>query len=123
MRNRELIERFNSRQCKAWLFATARNLYCDQIRRAAKEEELLTSFLPDGGEERPDETASAAIGEVNLGNLMELLEPDDRLLFALRYEEGYNASELGRMFGQPPGTIRTRLMKARTRLKQELLEE
>lgn len=123
LQNRELIDSFNTRQCKAWLFATARNLYCDQIRRTAKEEELLNSLKPDGGEEPPDETASAAMGEVDLDNLLDLLEPGDRLLFTLRYEEGYNASELSEMFGQPPGTIRTRLMKARTLLKHELLEE
>lgn len=122
LQNRELLDSFNARQCKAWLFATARNLYCDQIRRAAKEEELLVSLLP-GGDEVPDETAQAALGEVDLGNLMDLLSPDDRLLFTLRYDEGYNATELSRMFGQPPGTIRTRLMKARTLLKHELLEE
>lgn len=70
-----------------------------------------------------DETASAAMDEVDSGNLLELLSPSDRVLFTLRYEEGYNAAELSRMFGQPPGTIRTRLMKARTLLKHELLEE
>ena len=122
LQNRELIDGFNARQCKAWLFATARNLYCDQIRRRAKEEELLASLLP-GGEEAMDETASAAMDEVDSGNLLELLSPSDRVLFTLRYEEGYNAAELSRMFGQPPGTIRTRLMKARTLLKHELLEE
>lgn len=122
LQNRELIDGFNVRQCKAWLFATARNLYCDQIRRRAKEEELLASLLPDG-EEAMDETASAAMDEVDLGNLLDLLSPGDRVLFTLRYEEGYNASELSKIFHLPPGTVRTRLMKARTLLKHELLEE
>ena len=31
LQNRELLDSFNQRQCKAWLFATARNLYCDQL--------------------------------------------------------------------------------------------
>ena len=39
------------------------------------------------------------------------------------YEEGYNASELSKIFHLPPGTVRTRLRKARTLLKHELLEE
>ena len=38
LQNRTLIDAFTERQCKAWLFAAARNLYCDQIRRRAKEE-------------------------------------------------------------------------------------
>ena len=51
------------------------------------------------------------------------LTPADRMLFELRYTEGYNASELGEMLKLPPGTVRTRLLKIRTKLKDELLEE
>ena len=54
---------------------------------------------------------------------MGMLDPADRMLFELRYTEGYNASELGEMLHLPPGTVRTRLLKIRTRLKDELLEE
>lgn len=121
--NRSLIESFNARQCKAWLFATARNLYCDQVRRAAKERELMEALLPDGDEEPADETASAAVGLSDLESLMGILEPADRMLFELLYGEGYNASELGEMLKLPPGTVRTRLLKIRTKLKDELLEE
>lgn len=121
--NRLLIESFNARQCKAWLFATARNLYCDQVRRAAKERELMEALLPDGDEEPADETASAAVGLSDLESLMGTLTPADRMLFELRYTEGDNASELGEMLKLPPGTVRTRLLKIRTKLKDELLEE
>ena len=44
LQNRSLINSFTERQCKAWLFTTARNLYCDQLRRTAKEEQLLSTF-------------------------------------------------------------------------------
>ena len=123
LQNRALIESFSVRQCKAWLFAAARNLYCDQVRRAAKERELLEALLPDGSEEPADETASAAVGLSDLESVMGGLSPADRALFELRYTEGYNASELGEMLHLPPGTVRTRLLKIRTKLKDELLEE
>ena len=55
LQNRTLIDSFTERQCKAWLFATARNLYCDQVRRTAKEEQLLQTFFP--AEERADDDA------------------------------------------------------------------
>lgn len=48
LQNRSLIESFTSGQCKAWLFAAARNLYCDQVRRVVKEESLLETLCPDG---------------------------------------------------------------------------
>ena len=123
LQNRELLDSFNQRQCKAWLFATARNLYCDQLRRKMKEESLMREMLPEGDEEPSDETAEAALGTVDLETLLELLDPLDRAMFTLRYEEGYNASELSKIFHLPPGTVRVRLMKARTILKKQLLEE
>ena len=89
LQNRTLIDAFTERQCKAWLFAAARNLYCDQVRRAAKEEALLTSLLPPGGDDSADETAASALGSVELGTVLDQLSELDRLLFTLRYDEGY----------------------------------
>ena len=114
LQNRSLIENFTQGQCKAWLFAAARNLYCDQVRRAVKEESLLALLDPDDAE---------TLGTVDLDSLLGTLDPLDKMLFTLRYEEGYNASELGRKFELPPGTVRTRLGKVRHLLKQKLLEE
>lgn len=122
LQNRSLIEGFTPGQCKAWLFAAARNLYCDQVRRAVKEKELLTTLFPEG-DELPDQEAEAALGASELEALLTELDPLDHLLFTLRYTEGYNASELSRKFALPPGTVRTRLAKARTLLKNKLLEE
>lgn len=122
LQNQALMESFSPGQCKAWLFAAARNLYCDQVRRAVKEESLLALLDPDDAE-TPDETAEAALGTVDLDSLLGTLDPLDKMLFTLRYEEGYNASELGQKFELPPGTVRTRLGKVRHLLKQKLLEE
>ena len=60
---------------------------------------------------------------MDLDSLLGILDPLDKMLFTLRYEEGYNASELGQKFELPPGTVRTRLGKVRHLLKQKLLEE
>ena len=122
LQNQALMESFAPGQCKACLFAAARNLYCDQVRRAVKEESLLALLDPDDAE-TPDETAEAALGTVDLDSLLGTLDPLDKMLFTLRYEEGYNASELGQKFELPPGTVRTRLGKVRHLLKQKLLEE
>lgn len=125
LQNWKLLSGLDRRQCKAWLFTAARNLYCDQIRRQAKERQLLERMLPEQGEggEAMDETADAALGEVEMGSVWVCLDPQDRALFTLRYEEGYNATELGELFGLPPGTVRTRLWKIRCMLKEELQED
>lgn len=119
LQNRTLIDSFTERQCKAWLFATARNLYCDQVRRTAKEEQLLQTFFP--AEECADD--DAALDAVETQTLLTRLAPEDRKLFALRYTAGYNATELGQLLCLPPGTVRSRLAQIRRHLKTELSEE
>ena len=94
LQNRSLINSFTERQCKAWLFTTARNLYCDQLRRAAKEEQLLSTFFLEDDSAEPD----SALDTVEAASLLALLTPEERRLFTLRYTAGYNASEIG----QPP---------------------
>lgn len=110
---------FTERQCKAWLFTTARNLYCDQLRRVAKEEQLLSTFFPEEGSAEPD----SALDTVEAASLLALLTPEERRLFTLRYTAGYNASEIGQLLSLPPGTVRSRLAQIRHRLKTELTEE
>lgn len=125
LQNRKLLEGLDQRQCKAWLFTAARNLYFDQFRREKREQELLQNVRPEEGDadEVPDETADLALDEVETKALLEKLAPQDRALFTLRYAEGYNASELSEVFGMPPGTVRTRLRKIRCILQKELQED
>lgn len=71
LQNRSLINSFTERQCKAWLFTTARNLYCDQLRRTAKEEQLLSTFFPEEDRAEPD----SALDTVEAASLLALLTP------------------------------------------------
>ena len=109
LQNRALIESFTSGQCKAWLFAAARNLYCDQVRRAAREQQLLETLCPGPQPDTPDETAADALERVDLNSLLEQLPPEDRQLFLLRYQHGWNATQLGQQWAaashrpHPPG--------------------
>ena len=119
LQNQALMESFAPGQCKAWLFTTARNLYCDQLRRAAKEEQLLSAFFPEEDRAEPD----SALDTVEAASLLALLTPEERRLFTLRYTAGYNASEIGQLLSLPPGTVRSRLAQIRHRLKTELTEE
>ena len=73
LQNRSLINSFTERQCKAWLFTTARNLYCDQLRRTAKEEQLLSTFFPEEDNAEPD----FALDTVEAASLLALLTPEE----------------------------------------------
>ena len=67
--------------------------------------------------------AEAKNAEAEARRLLELLTPAEQELFRKRYLEGYTAAELGKMYGLPPATVRTRLAKARRYLSQLLMEE
>ncbi len=112
-------------QQKSWLFETAHNLFCDQVRRASKERELLEAFAPPSGQddEPEDDTAAAALGSVELSSVLGRLAGDDRVLFTLRYDASYSAAELAGMTGLPAATIRTRLHRIRNQLKASLKED
>ena len=51
------------------------------------------------------------------------LENKFRLPMVLYYVEGYSTQEIARMMRLPCGTIRSRLARARKRIKEELLKE
>ena len=75
LQNRELLDSFNQRQCKAWLFATARNLYCDQLRRKMKEESLMREMLPEGGRGTAGRNGRSGAGHRGSGNTAGIAGP------------------------------------------------
>ena len=103
-------------QRRAWLFRALKNLMCDRYRRAKLENTFLETLEPDAAAPDP------RMQEIENQLLLARLSPEDRMLFHLRYEEGYNASELAKLYHVPAGTIRARLSRMRKYLKQ-LIEE
>lgn len=75
LQNRELLDSFNQRQCKAWLFATARNLYCDQLRRKMKEESLIREMLPEGDGGTAGRNGRSGAGHRGSGNAAGIAGP------------------------------------------------
>lgn len=54
---------------------------------------------------------------------LELLSPESRLLMTLRYTDGYAIRDIAEALGLPMGTVQTRLLRARRKLKDILLIE
>lgn len=101
-------------QRRAWLFRSLKNLMCDRYRREQLENAYLEALTEDGIYWEP------GIQETENRILLAQLSQEDRMLFHLRYEEGYNATELSQMFAIPKGTIRARLSRMRSLLKTML---
>ena len=113
--NAELLEELDFCRRRAWMYRTVKNLYIDRKRREAFE--TMAKEMPQGGYE------DANYAQIDDEQLLTVLTQEERMLFTLRYLEGYNSAELGKLFGLPPGTVRSRLSSAWRRLRQSLGEK
>lgn len=96
-------------QQRSWLYKTIKNLYIDKYRHGVFEIAI---------EESPEPIdMSNHFTDIDCEQLLSFLPDDERLLFIMRYFQGYNATELGTLFQLPPGTVRSKLSSARKHLK------
>lgn len=116
LQNADTFEDLGPSQKRAWLYRTVKNLLYDRYRRAVLEAEHLQQM---------DEAAvylDPRMQQTENELVLQMLMPEDRMLFTLRYMEGYNASELSEMLGMPAGTIRAKLSRCRKLLKNRMEE-
>lgn len=71
----------------------------------------------------PEATQEDALPDRFLRDAIEALPVPLRLPVVLHYVEGLTTVEVGRVLGIPPGTVKSRLSRARTQLKQTIGEE
>lgn len=112
LKNDGLLDSLNEKQQRAWMYRTVKNLYVDKIRHDCRE--TVTDLLPEQGMEATE------YAESDYEMLLSALPEEERMLFTMRYLQGYSSTELGKIFRQPPGTIRSKLSSARKQLKQSL---
>lgn len=113
--NSEILLTLHKNQQRAWLYKTIKNLYLNRLRHYSRE--LNSDSAPEPSY-IPHE-----YDMVEIDQIINLLPDEERLLFIMRYFQGYNSSELGNIFKLSPGTVRSRLFSARSRLKQILKTE
>ena len=96
----------------AWLMRVLVNGCKSRLRLAWRRVGPLPETLPAPGPEEREE-------------LEELfaLPPEDRAVIHLHYYEGYATGEIAQMLGQPPGTVRSRLSRAREKLRKLLQQK
>lgn len=111
LQNADIFEDLGSSQRRAWLYRTMKNLLCDRYRRAVLESQYVQTLDEDVVYLEP------GIQQAENDMLLLHLSSEDRMLFTLRYMEGYNASEISEMLGLPAGTIRAKLSRCRKLLK------
>ena len=98
---------------KAWLIRTALNRCADLGRLRQRRGTLSLEEVPDMA--RPVDEAAAELWDA-VARLPEKL----RTAVHLFYGEGYESGEIGALLGIPAATVRSRLRRARTELRDLL---
>jgi RNA polymerase sigma-70 factor (ECF subfamily) len=103
---------------RPWLMRVAVNetkkLLQKRSRRSHVEVVLDASRLPGGID------PATGVDALDMSAAVARLDPDDRMLLALRYGLGFNAAELAAVMGTKPAGTRQRLKRLVDRLRQEL---
>jgi RNA polymerase sigma-70 factor (ECF subfamily) len=116
----ERIGRYDaSRPFGPWLFAVARNLALDHLRR--RQPGSLEDVAEPAAADDPH--ALAVVGQLRgrIAEAVAALPPLDREVLTLRFEEEQNLPQLAGTLGVPVPTAKARLYRALARLRSLLL--
>ncbi|MGI8774644.1 MAG: RNA polymerase sigma factor [Actinomycetota bacterium] len=114
---------------RPWLLAIVVNEARNRLRSAARREGLqLRASVTSGrgpGDEAPSPEAAAITAEERASVLAAVneLEPNDRLVIALRYWMELTEKEMSEILRCRPGTVKSRLARATARLRARMSEE
>ncbi len=102
-----------------WLYQTARNVVLHHYRADGRRAGLTQAAAAVRSAHSPSaEAASAAV----IDSVLEGLEPLDAEVLRLTVWEELTPSEIATVLGITPGTVRTRLMRARRRAQELYLQ-
>ncbi len=112
------LRRFAGRSSsRTWLLSIARRVVVDQIRAAGARPRIADTDWEAAAERTRD--ASAGFEDlVELGLLLDGLEPDRREVLVLTQVLGLSYAEAADVCGCPVGTVRSRVARAREDLLQ-----
>lgn len=108
---------------EGWLIRMVTNA-CRHMQRGRKNDPSLHSDVADTSppsiDDSPETTAVRSEMAAALGDALLRLQPRDRALLLLADAEGWRATELAEGLGMTPENVRTRMSRARKRLREEL---
>ena len=108
----------------AWLSRVLYRLFIDQYRQQQRSPINLMSdedVIYDTHASNmagPADVANAELTQELINSALEQLNEDRRILIMLHDVEGYNLQEINDMTGIPVGTIKSRLSRARNKLRK-----
>ncbi len=115
---------------RAWLLRIVTNTCYDELRRRKRHPTTQLEPIDDSGEEiespnwiadpneSPEETAERAELGLAIQRCVDDLPPDFRVVVTLVDIQGLDYAEVAEVVGKPLGTVKSRLARARSRLRQ-----
>ena len=112
---------------KSWLFTILRNIWLNQVRQRRTAPDLLELDADDNGANEPADTAQDPLTEyVNriereqVRAAIQKLPLEFREIILLREYEELSYQEIAALLDCPPGTVMSRLARARSKLRDSL---
>ncbi|HJR26471.1 MAG TPA: sigma-70 family RNA polymerase sigma factor [Acidimicrobiales bacterium] len=96
-----------------WLYRLTYNACIDEIRRRRDDLDVIAP-APSGGPLSTSEMVRTSLAE---------LPPSQRVTVVLVDGEGFHHAEVAEILGVAPGTVSSRLYRARTKLRRRLWDE
>jgi len=112
------IEQFDGRSSLAtWLYRIAVTEALQFLRRDRRIRSKLREGLPEGVAESAGDRVAARL---DVNDALAAIDPTDRLMLLLRYQEGLDYRTIAEVTDCAPGTVASRLNRARQRLRSLL---
>jgi len=104
-----------------WVFAIARNLRIDRLRREVPWQQLPEGRLTEASSEPlPDEAMAEKERQERVQAALAELPPEQKDVVILAYLEGLSHSEIAERLGLPLGTVKSRMRIAYQKIRQTL---
>ena len=102
----------------AWIWGIGVHRLLDRLRR--RRPATLALFEPSALEISAEEQVLLGVQYGDLGGALDRLSPELRAVVQATVLDGLTTREAGRLLGIPTGTVKTRMMRARAVLREEL---
>jgi len=116
-----------------WLYRLAYNICLDHARKTGRRrEQPLTKPTEDGSEQpmewpdlrySPEQQWEKKELRTAVAKAMERLTPDQRAILTLREIQNFSYDEIAAVLNLPPGTVKSRLARAREALREILISK
>lgn len=111
-------DRIESDRLAAWLFRTARNAVIDRRRRSGREAVAAEEAALHAAAEVPDDAVPELAACVQ--PLLGMLSEEDRIVLEDVELNGRSQTDLARTLGVSPSTVKSRVQRARRRLREQV---